>query len=178
MRFLFPLNLSSMSVLHPFYSSPTHPFSPPLCLPACDAGGAAPVDRRGDDAHHAVPRRTAQQPGTTPPLLPSLDYLKRPTLFTLHSLPSFYNLKRPLSSNPSSLPCLPTHRLSLYPQAKEGSQIVYIPEGGAVVVVNVLEDSPAMEGGLKTLDILLEIERRPIYKVGGTVPTDMVVQRR
>lgn len=55
---------------------------------------------------------------------------------------------------------------------------MYIPEGGAVVVVNVLEDSPAMEGGLKTLDILLEIERRPIYKVGGTVPTDMVVQRR
>jgi C-terminal processing protease CtpA/Prc len=55
---------------------------------------------------------------------------------------------------------------------------VYIPEGGAVVVVNVLEDSPAMEGGLKTLDILLEIERRPIYKVGPPFPTHMVAQEK
>lgn len=47
---------------------------------------------------------------------------------------------------------------------KEGDGIQWIPEGGGVVVVNVLEDSPAMEGGLKTLDILLEIEHRPIYK--------------
>jgi S1-C subfamily serine protease len=33
------------------------------------------------------------------------------------------------------------------------------------VVVDVLEDSPAEEGGLRTLDILLEIQHRPIYNV-------------
>jgi len=34
-----------------------------------------------------------------------------------------------------------------------------------VVVVNVLEDSPAQQAGLQHLDILLEIDRCPIYKV-------------
>jgi S1-C subfamily serine protease len=46
------------------------------------------------------------------------------------------------------------------------SQIQFIPEGGAVVVVHVLEDSPAQHGGLRHLDILLEIDRCPIYGVG------------
>ena len=44
-------------------------------------------------------------------------------------------------------------------------QIHYIPEGGAVVVVNVLEESPAQLAGLRNLDILLEIDRCPIYSV-------------
>ena len=44
-------------------------------------------------------------------------------------------------------------------------QIQYIPEGGAVVVINVLPGSPAQRAGLRNLDILLEIDRRPIYRV-------------
>lgn len=51
------------------------------------------------------------------------------------------------------------------PPPPESGQIHYIPEGGAVVVINVLEDSPAQAAGLQNLDILLEIDHRPIYRV-------------
>jgi hypothetical protein len=61
---------------------------------------------------------------------------------------------------------------ALTPQEEEAAaamgaagQIHYIPEGGAVVVINVLPGSPAQRAGLRNLDILLEIDRRPIYRV-------------
>ena len=65
------------------------------------------------------------------------------------------------------MPVTPTIAAQLNQQSRnqEGmGQIHYIPEGGAVVVVNVLEDSPAQVAGVKNLDILLEIEHRPIYR--------------
>lgn len=46
-----------------------------------------------------------------------------------------------------------------------GGQIHYIPEGGAVVVVAVLPGSPAQKAGLQNLDVLLSIDKRPIFRV-------------
>ena len=72
----------------------------------------------------------------------------------------------PPSPSPSpSPPYSPSTPSSSSSSSSSSSQIHFIPEGGAVVVVNVLEDSPAQQAGLQHLDILLEIDRCPIYKV-------------
>ncbi len=40
---------------------------------------------------------------------------------------------------------------------------VPVPEKEGVIIVNVLANSPAEECGLKTLDVLLEIDHKYVY---------------